>query len=57
MLQLRGFSARAAGNKRPIRREAGSAWAPHFLFMEFVPGESEREGVEKEGGRVWCGAV
>lgn len=39
----------ASGNKRPISRETGSAWAPHFLFMEFVPGESEREG--------WSGAV
>lgn len=34
----------AAGNKRPISGETGSAWAPHFLFVEFVPGKSEKEG-------------
>lgn len=41
----------ASGNKRPIWRETGSAWAPYFLFIEFVPGKSER------GGVVWCSLI
>lgn len=36
----------AAGNRRPIWRETGSAWASDFLFVEFLPGEGER--------KAWC---
>lgn len=38
------------GTGGPFERETGSAWAPHFLFVEFVPGESEREA--ERGGLV-----
>lgn len=30
------------GNKRPIWRETGRAWASDFLFVELLPGESGR---------------
>lgn len=39
---VRTLQRAAAGNKRPIWRETGSAWASDFLFVEFLPGESER---------------
>lgn len=47
--EAHGLSAPPLGTRGPFEGETGSAWAPHFLFIEFVPGKSEREG--------WSGAV
>lgn len=38
-----GFAVLPLGTRGPFKRETGSAWAPYFLFVEFVSGESKRE--------------